>query len=64
MSTIGWLKKEESRSVLGIIEQSATNAKMPQLIESMNVVGRMSNSAAAAMRPITVKRNMRSVCIQ
>ena len=42
--------------------KKATKVKIIQEVESIKLVGLMRRSAAAAMSPITVKRNIRSVC--
>ena len=51
-------------AISGSTVKKVTRPKMTQLMVSMKVVGRMSMSAAAAIRPMTQKRNIRSVCVK
>ena len=47
---------------VGRMVKNATSAKIIQLVASMKVVGFISINAAEAIRPMTVNRNIRSVC--
>ena len=77
---IGWERKEKPTpspslkggvvlltsglAISGRTVKKTTSAKMIHETESMKLVGLMSNNAADAMSPRTVKRNIRSVWVK